>query len=106
MDVEDKILSFIDVEHLPEDMRYFANFIGIENIKTMMKCGGGFRVTIPQPRSFVKIALEQHLRTLGSKIDYMTKLKTAREFEVSENTINSILRQLYGESNDNQLSIL
>ncbi len=106
MDVEEKILSYLEIADLPEDMQYFAECLGMDNIKKLMRYGGGFRISIPLPKSYKAVALEKHLRSIGKKLDYLTKVRIAREFEVSENTINTLLQKIYGDCNENQLSIL
>lgn len=94
MDTEDKILERIDISDLPEEMKYFAEFIGLETVKTLMKISGGSRVSIPMASSFKMIALERYLKSMKCDGDYYFVKKTAREFNVHENTVRKLIKEI------------
>lgn len=78
MDIEDKILNRINSKDLPEEMRYLAEYIGLDNVKLLMKVSGGSRVSIPLPSSFKMIAIERHIRSYHSKIDFLAIKKISQ----------------------------
>lgn len=95
MDLEEKILNKISIEDLPEEMRYIAEFIGLENVKTIMKVGGGSRISIPMPTSFKTLVLERHIKTLKEPPDFSGVRKLCKEYVINDTIVRELLKKRF-----------
>lgn len=94
MDLDDKILEYVTEEDLPPEMKYFAAFIGFDNVKKLMKIAGGTSQSIPQPTSFKYLAIRRIIEKQRKVIDNVTKMKLCREFNIHEKSFDKILRDV------------
>lgn len=92
VEIEEKILNAIIVDDLSEEMRYLTEFIGFDNVKTMMKICGGSRLSVPMPESYKMIVLERHVAKIDKKLDSFTIRRLAREYGVNVNVIYKFLK--------------
>ncbi|MBX3045113.1 MAG: hypothetical protein KIT33_15110 [Candidatus Kapabacteria bacterium] len=93
MDLDDKILEHVTEDDLPSEMKYFSAFIGLENVKKLMKIAGGTSQSIPQPTTFKYLALRRIIEKKNRRIDNLTKIKLCREFNIHEKSFDKIMKE-------------
>lgn len=88
-----KILEFILIEDLNEEMKYLATFVGLETVKQLMELLGGTRISIPKPSSYKPIALKRFLKDKKIEFNDIEIKKLSRRFDLNENTCRKIILQ-------------
>ena len=62
MTIDERVVYSLDIKDLDENLKYFAEVIGLENVQKLILGVGGSRFYIPKPDMFKVRALEKHLQ--------------------------------------------
>ena len=92
MDTDAKILEFVTEDDLNENLKYYAELIGLENVKALMLYAGGGHIYIPQPDTFKVTAVKKYLLENRNKISNMNKV--SRDFRICTKVVSKILKEI------------
>lgn len=91
---DERILAEIEESDLDENLQFFAEIIGIDNVKLLIQNAGGARFYIPKPDKFKTKALEKYLQKNISSISTKSKCRLERLFGLSSVTVNEVTKKV------------
>lgn len=98
MNTDEKILQLVTKEDLNENLQYYADLIGLENLKLLMIYAGGGHIYIPQPDTFKVAALKKYLTENRNNISNLHKV--GRDFGVCSKVVGKVLNEVKIENPD------
>lgn len=93
MTIEERVVNSIDIKDLDENLQYFAEVIGLENVRKLILEVGGSRFYIPKPDKFKTKALGKHL--LNNRLGRTDKCRMERMFGLCSITVDAIWKKIY-----------
>ena len=104
MTTDERILDEIEECDLDENLQFFAEIIGLDNVKLLIRNAGGARFYIPKTDKFKTKALEKYLHKNISSISTKSKCRLERLFGLSSVTVNEVTKRVIN-SNPNQYKL-
>lgn len=92
VNLEKQIANNIELEDLNDELRYVAEYIGIEKVRQIIKVAGGIRLYIPSIDKFKNKFIEKDIKENILKCHKpLSAFELSRRYKVTKSTIEAIL---------------
>ena len=99
MNIEERVVYSLDIKDLDEELQYFAETIGLENVQKLILAVGGNRFYIPKPDNFKVKALEKYI--INNQLEREKYSRLSRLFGLSHVTVGKIIKKIKLKGNGN-----
>lgn len=99
MTIEERIINSLDIKDLDEELQFFAEVIGFENVQKLILAVGGNRFYIPKPDKFKTKALEKYI--IINQLEREKYSRLSRLFGLSHLTVGRIVNKIKLKGNGN-----